>query len=385
VNPRRFAPSLCTATAAFAAAACLAAGAARAESPAPDPALEAALRLQEAFGEVAERVLPSVVGLTVYGPRSASAAPPPQPAWRESDVDLYPGMEPRRSASGFFVSADGYILSVEHPFVDPKTGEAEKLIDAELADGLHLRARVVGREPTLDLAVLKIDVPGNFAPVTIGDADKIRVGNWAIAVGDPEGAAKTFAIGAVSGKPERQCYQDQMTRTLLQAALTVSPEAYGGPLVDIRGAVIGILQPRKSATPGVPSSSERGIEYALPINLAMTIYEPMVARATKRSPWLGISVLELSFRLRKQIEKPPLTGIYIDNVFEPSPASRAGIQVGDVLTEMGGHKILTVADFQQWLYLFGIGETVSLELSRGGRLLHPKVVIEERPSTATTH
>lgn len=363
----------------------MAAGLARAESTAaPASGLDLAVQLQDAFSALAERVFPSVVGLTVYRPRPEPAPKGPEPAWRESEAERYPGLEPRRSASGFFVSEDGYLLSVAHPFVDPETGEAEAVIDAELADGAHVRARLVGREPTLDLAVLKIDLPRRFEPVTIGDGDAVRIGHWAIALGDPEGAARTFATGTISGRPERECYQDQMTRTLLQTSLRVGPEAYGGPLVDIRGAVVGILQPRKSSTPGRLAAREPGSEYALPIGLAMTIYEPMVARATKRSPWLGISVLELSHRLRRQIEDPPLTGIYIDNVFDPSPASSAGIEVGDVLTRMDDHRILTVSDFQQWLYLFGIGESVQLEVSRGGETLRPTVTIEERPASATT-
>jgi serine protease Do len=189
-------------------------------------------------------------------------------------------------------------------------------------------------------------------------------------------------VGTLAARAERQCYQEQLTATLLQASLVVNPESFGGPLVDIRGRVVGMLVPP-------PLASTQGTTYALPIDLALNLYEALKVTESRRSPWLGVSVLELATaRRRASSDSPridlPSTGVYIDDVFEPSPASRAGIRVGDSLVAIDGQRLLSVLDFQKWLYLAGIGHEVSLELHRAGETLVKRVQVEERPASATT-
>jgi serine protease Do len=121
---------------------------------------------------------------------------------------------------------------------------------------------------------------------------------------------------------------------------------------------------------------------ALPINLAMTIYRALKVAESERSPWIGISVLELNAALRARLRSAPLTGIAIDDVFEPSPASRSDIRVGDVLTRMDDHAIMSVADFQTWLYILGIDARVRLEIVRDGKTLRKDVTIQQRPNAA---
>jgi S1-C subfamily serine protease len=113
-----------------------------------------------------------------------------------------------------------------------------------------------------------------------------------------------------------------------------------------------------------------------------TLYDALRAKASTESPWLGISVLELDWRLRQKLGKSPRTGIYIDDVYEPSPASRAGIQPGDVLVSMGGQRLLTVSDFQRWLYLFGIDAAIEVEVWRDGKTGTHTLKIEQRPAAA---
>jgi S1-C subfamily serine protease len=155
---------------------------------------------------------------------------------------------------------------------------------------------------------------------------------------------------------------------------------FGGPLVNIRGEVIGLTIPGDAGAAPIASGG-RPVN-ALPINLAMTIYRALKVKESERSPWIGISVLELGAALRARIKSPPLTGIYIDDVFDPSPASRAGIRVGDVLTWMDDQPMLGVSDFQTWLYLLGIDRSVTLEIVRGGTKLRKQLTIEQRPGSA---
>jgi S1-C subfamily serine protease len=288
-----------------------------------------------------------------------------------------------RSGSGFLVTGDGDILT-SRGVVSPSGSPAkDQIVDVELTGNVHCRARVVGIEPTIDLAVLRIVAPIPVRPVAIGDSDRVRVGYWAIAVGDPPGPSKTFAPGTIAARPERECYQEHRTSTLLQSSVTIDAEGLGGPLVNLRGEVIGLTIPDPGSLAEVAAEGNRPVS-ALPINLAMTIYRALKVAESERSPWIGISVLDLNVRLRNRIPSAPLTGIYIDDVFAPSPASRAGVQVGDVLTKMDDHTIFAVPDFQTWLYLLGIDAAVTLELHRDGKTLRKVVTIQQRPPSAAT-
>ncbi len=363
-----------------------------------DVALSTALRLQDAFARVADRVLPSVVTVSVFersAERKAGApAPSPAPAeaWRAADyaLALYPGFDRAHSGSGF-AAPEGLILTC-HSNVTRANGAPAEVIDVELADGQHVLSRVVGAEPSINLAVLALDVvsaqrPPVVTPVELGDSDAVRVGHWTIGIGDPWGPDRAYSVGTLAANAQRACYQEQLTATLLQASLAVHREAYGGPLVDIRGRVVGMLLP----PPGGVALAPRGVEYALPIGLAMNVGHALAVSESRRSPWLGCSVLELATIHKKARDagtpppRLPRTGVCIDDVFDPSPASRAGIRVGDCLVSIDGNRLLSVLDFQKWLYLSGIGRKVRLEVFRDGSTRTLDVAIEARPSTATTH
>lgn len=344
----------------------------------PDPGLAIALELEDVFGRVAQRVLPSVVGVSSW--RRTSGAPAPPSGWSTagSEADRHPGFELARAGSGFFVTTDGYLLTCHHLLIDPKTHELGALFEVEFDGNLRYRARIIGLEPTVDLAVLKVDVPFATRPATLGDPERVRVGRWAIAVGDPPGVERTFAPGTIAARPERDCYQENRTATLLQTSIRAGSGVYGGPLVDIHGEVIGLSVPPSS----MAASIEGSPVFGLPIELATTLYEALKIKESQRSPWLGFSVLELGWQLRRRLPWAPMTGIYIDDVFTPSPASRAGVRVGDVLHAMDGQRMLSVADFQRWLYLYGVGHTVRLEIYREGERLEIEAPIELRPQTA---
>jgi serine protease Do len=362
-----------------------------------DPGLAVALQLQDAFTRIAERVLPSVVGVTsfVEDPDWTLEKLTAERGmeWIQANAEdlRYPGYRKLRSGSGFLVSDDGYVLSANHVVRDEQ-GEVAKMVSVELRDGRHVTSRVVGAEPTIDLAVLQLleltdPAERKVPPVTLGDSDAMQVGHWVIALGNPPGPDVTYAVGTLAARPEQQCYQADLSRTLFQTSVTIPPESYGGPLVDIRGRVIGIDVP---APPRVDLDERGGrSSYALPIGLALNIYEALKVAQSDRSPWIGVSVLDLPGARRRLGSRAraiefPRTGIYIDDVFDPSPAFAAGIRPGDFLTGMGTHRVLSVADFQKWLYLGGIGSPVELELFREGKAVKHTVTIEQRPPEATT-
>lgn len=374
------------------------ASASQAVDAAAEPGLAVALQLQDAFAGVAARVFPSVVGVTGYV-KDAAWSPEQKrdaggPLWTNAGIDAlrYPGYRPVRSGSGFVVDEAGLVVTRDR-LLRGEQDEIAALVDVELADHTHRVATVVGSEPTLDLAVLQIAEPSDGTsqsppPVALGDSDRLAIGQWVLALGDPPGNEQTFAVGIVSAPPVRQCYQQELSATRVQSSLAIPERALGGPVVDIQGRVVGlgVGEPRGAAPP--PGSPGTG--HVLPINLVLNLYEALKVAHSTRSPWIGVSVLELDrvARTAAATEKAkaamPVNGIGIDDVFVPSPAASAGVKPGDFLVEMGGHAIQSVGDFQKWMYVLGIGAKVELGLVRDGQPLRVTATIEARPPEATT-
>lgn len=347
--------------------------------------LDVARRLERTFTQVAERVLPSVVGISLFR-RQAETSPKGGaaergPGWQQDGLDdLYPGYRRIRSRSGLLATEDGYVLTSGHLF-EPKDAPAtDTILDVEANGGQHFRAWVVGIEPTVDLAVLKVEAPIGRPAATFGDSDSVRTGRFAIAVGDPPGPELTFAFGTISARAAQECYQEDRTATLLQWSGRIPAESFGGPLVDLDGRVIGITVP--SSDEVLRPGRNEGSANALPIKLVGTLFEALKLKQSTRSPWLGIAVRPLTWDQRRAMKAPQFGGIEIVNVFDPSPASRAGIRLGDLLMEMDGNRINAVHDFQYWLYLSGIDKAVTLKLFREGQYLERRATIEVRPASA---
>jgi len=377
-----------------------------------DAAIGTAIQLQDAFSSVAARVFPRVVGVTGYV-RDASytpeqSAPGRGPVWTAASVDAlrYPGYRPLRSGSGFLVDDEGFVLSRDQ-LLRSDAGELVDLVDVELADHSHRVASIVGSEPALDLGVLQLGEPdaasgtAPFAPalVELGDAERLAVGHWLLALGDPPGAEQNLAVGIVAAPPARQCYQQEISATRLQSSLVIPERARGGPVVDIQGRVVGLSvgEPRVAAGASAPAAAAPAPAsvggsapgHVLPINLVLNLYEALKIAHSTRSPWIGVSVLELDrVAAARDPSRPapalPVNGVGIDDVFVPSPAVAAGVRTGDFLVELGGQPVQSVADFQKWMYVNGIGKKVELGLLRDGKPLRVSVTIEARPAEATT-
>ena len=380
------------------AASALAAPAAAPAAPAPvRPAAPAAAKARSTDGlpdaitvmqktervleSLAKRVNPAVVNIRrfvkdeAWWARLKSSAP--GAGWQVVPVtdQVHPGHRPLPGGSGFLVSADGYIMTLRRVVVDPQTNEPATFVEVE-AESQSYTAEVVSLEPTLDLAILKITAPDPFPFLKFGDSSKAVAGHWAIAFGDPDGHDRTLLPGFVAVSPARECYQDDMTATYMQTSVSVPDGALGGPLVNLRGEVIG-LNAR-----GLPPQER--MHLAVPSNIVTAIFNAMLVSQNKESPWIGISVLAPNDTLQKKLGGP-IRGIVIDNVFEPSPASRAGIRVNDVLNSIDGRPIARVADFQSILYERGPGSRVRLGLVRAKKPLELEITIERRPAEALTH
>lgn len=355
-------------------------------SLAPDAA--ALLASQRAITDIVARIEPALVTVRRFVRDDkwwAAATAKPGKAgegWQlVPDRDLlYPDHRPLPGASGFVITEDGYILTLNRLVVLDNGDEAD-IVDCAIGEQ-HYKASIIAREPTIDLAILKVNASMRLPFAPLGNSADLDAGSFLLAFGVPDGTRHVVAPGLVTQVPNRECYQDQMSATYVQTSVAFDGGALGGPVVDGSGNVVGIATNRGAHAP--VDTLDLGPGFALPTNLAMAIYQSLLARRSRVSPWLGVSVLRLTRNERRAAGAPDSVGILIDNVFAPSPAATLDIRVGDILTHMRGEMIHTVYDFQRILYAVGVGRDVKLVLVRKGDRLEKTARIEKRPPEAIT-
>ncbi len=267
--------------------------------------------------------------------------------------------------SGFIISKDGYILTNNHV-----VGEAD-LIKVKLADGREFKAKVVGTDPQSDVAVIKIN--GHDLPtLPLGDSDRIQVGEWVIAIGNPFGLTQTVTVGVVSAKGRSRIgitdYED-----FIQTDAAINPGNSGGPLINIHGEAIGINTAIFSKSGGY-----MGIGFAIPINMAKAIEKQLIAHGKVVRGWLGVVIQGIDEDLAKSFGLRDTEGALVAEVQKGSPAYKAGIEQGDVIRKMNGEKVTNVDDLRNKIALTSPGTKVTFEILRNGKKKTVEVVIGER-------
>jgi len=350
--------------------------------------------LQREFAAIAAAAAPSIVTVRTYARNTANAASnAPTTGWEGATVNQdYFGYRLASAGSGFVVDASGEILTCAH-VVLTKEAALPDLVDVETSDGARILCEVIGTEPTVNLAMLRCVVypaghPGKLVPLRMGDSDALKRGQWVFGLGDPAGAEAYFGVGNFIAVPTRECYQDQLSAFYMQCALVAPPQAYGGPLLDLNGDVVGILAPR-DATPGNDGAQPRyGVEFALPTKIVSGLYATIRQVHSFVSPWLGFSVMSRAeIAAAKGVDAfnamtKPANGILLETVFRPSPASEVDLRPGDFLVRFGDYKVFSPVDFQRYLYLAGVGTHVTLDIFRDGQTLKKELVVQRRPPEA---
>jgi len=275
--------------------------------------------------------------------------------------------------SGVLMSEDGYILTNNHV-----VSGAQKIV-VTLQDKTVYKGddvEVVGTDARTDLAVLKIHSDKKLQPVRLGNSDEIRIGDWAIAVGNPLGLNGSVTVGVISAKdrsgltlPEGPSQQD-----FLQTDAAIHPGNSGGPLLNIKGEVIGINAAIASRT-----GSWQGIGFAIPINLAVTVYEQLIERGKVVRGWLGVYIQELTGDLMEALDSEK--GVLVSDVIEDSPAEHAGFEPGDVIVEYDGKDIESVAQLQGVVAATPPGTKVKMRILRDGKAKELKLEIGEMPAS----
>ena len=259
------------------------------------------------------------------------------------------------------MSPDGYIVTNNHVVED-----AEQ-IKVKLADGNEYDAKVVGRDPKTDLALIKIDGAKNLHALKLGNSEDLKVGSWVVAVGSPFGLEQTVTQGIVSGKGRvigSGPYDD-----FIQTDASINPGNSGGPLINMQGEVIGVN------TAIYPSG--QGIGFAIPINMVKTVALQLEKNGVVTRGWLGIGIQEITPALEKSFDLKDKRGVLVGDVFSGSPAEKAGIERGDIILQFDGKEVTDSKDLPRIVASTPVGKDVTMLLLRNGKQIERTVKIGE--------
>jgi len=340
--------------------------------------------LSASFAEIARRVEPAVVNIETTQPQIEVSEKDEDKEDQDSTnplLDMFrrrPRTPTRGVGSGFLVSPKGYILTNYHVIQDAAR------ISVGLQSGEKYRGNVVGFDPETDVAVIKIDAPKDLPTVTLGDSNAAQVGDWVLAMGSPFGLDQTVTAGIIS-KKERESPYFNVFQRFLQTDAAINRGNSGGPLVNMRGEVIGMNSQIATST-----GDYNGIGFALPANETNFVYKQLIAQGKVKRGYLGITLESVHDEYAKVFSLSEARGAIITMVAptennEPTPAAKAGLQPGDIIVEFEGAAVANAQDLIQRVASTPVGQQVTLTFLRdvNGKLDKKtvNVALSERPAS----
>jgi serine protease Do len=318
------------------------------------------------FSQVAETVSPAVVNINTV--TRVSGRTPVEEFFGDELLRRFRGdpserPQPQRSlGSGVIVDASGIVLTNAHVV------EGATEIEVATADGKKHKAKVMGADRKTDLAVLKLQGGGPYPAASLGDSDRVKVGDWVLAIGSPFGLQQTVTAGIISAKGRsigQGPYDD-----FLQTDAAINPGNSGGPLVNMSGEVIGINSAILSRSGG-----NVGIGFSIPVNMAKRIYTELAAKGKITRGWLGVSIQALSPDLAKGFGLKEPNGVLISDVVQDSPAAQAGVAAGDIIIEFDRKKVDSPQELQKVVAATAPGRAVPLKVwrDRSEKMLEIKI------------
>ncbi|MGQ9554189.1 MAG: S1C family serine protease [Anaerolineae bacterium] len=340
-------------------------------TPLPTQLLQALVLLDDALANVYDRVSPSVVYISVV---------------RQGMLG-----EGFGTGSGWIWDTNGHIVTNNHVV------EGADRIRVRFGDQLEADATIVGTDPDSDLAVIRVDIAAEFlVPAELGDSAQVRVGQTAIAIGNPFGFERTMTSGIVSavGRVNLQASGFSLPN-LIQTDTAINPGNSGGPLLDIYGRVIGVTTMIYSLT-----GEFSGIGFAVPVNTVKRVVPALIETGHYAHPYLGITGLAVTPTLAEALELPVDRGALVEAVTEGGPAERAGIRAGtrsvrvegysqrvvvggDIIIAIDGQLVGDMDDLIAYLEAYSVGDQVTLTVIREGDQMDVEVTLAERPVTAS--
>jgi len=321
----------------------------------------------EAIVEASARIEPAVVNIdTFMRPRRAT----------QLEDFFTPREAMRGSGSGVIISPDGYIVTNHHV-----VRGADEIV-VSLPDGRRFLGKTVGADEQSDIAVIKVNAT-SLPTAELGDSDKLRVGEWVIAVGNPLGLGSTVTVGVVSALNRRRLLVEgeRYLEVAIQTDAAINQGNSGGALANIHGQVIGI----NTAIAASPGGGSIGIGFAIPINHVKKVVRDIIARGgTVRypRPWMGISLEAVSPSAMRQLGLPDLNGVLVADVLPGGPADQAGLRPNDVIRRFDNRRVRTTQDLLAEIMGRQPGDRVEVGVWRNGKEATVTVTIGTRPETA---
>lgn len=327
------------------------------------------------FRRVADNVTPAVVYIQVEVPLGQDVS---REWYRNFDGDprrrFFPD-DPRRQSvgSGVLISAQGYVATNYHVV------ENAENIQVTLADKRTFDARVIGTDSATDLAVLKIEADDDFPVVRIGDSDRVQVGEWVLAVGNPFRLTSTVTAGIVSatGRQVNIIEDDFGIEDFIQTDAAINPGNSGGAVVNLDGELVGI-----ATAIATESGSYEGYGFAVPVNLMERVAGDIIEFGEVRRGYLGVKIQNVDDRVARRLGMDRIVGIYINEVTEGGSAGLAGIREGDVILSVGERSVNASNELQSTIARKRPGEVLDVGVWRDGRILQLEVELQSRNSPA---
>lgn len=316
------------------------------------------------FAKMAKKLKPAVVNISTSKNIKAQRRHPSMDPFQEYFEKFFEVPRQRRErnlGSGFIISDDGYILTNNHVV----SGADE--IKVKLSDGREFTGEVKGRDEKLDLALIKIQAKGNLPVAPLGDSDKLEVGEWVMAIGNPFGLAQTVTAGIVSAQGRvigSGPYDD-----FIQTDASINPGNSGGPLFNTAGEVVGINT--------AIVAGGQGIGFAIPVNLAKSIITQLKETGKVTRGWLGVSLQMVTPELAQSFGLESEKGGLIAEVLPGSPAEKAGLQGGDIILEFDGHTINEMNQLPRIVAATPVGKKVKVLVQRDEKKITIPVTIEQ--------
>ena len=356
--------------------------------------LRVANALSSAFREVASHVLPSVVAIenrpdpswqtakqptapdgNSMGQANPFEGTPLEDFFRNQNPSNSGPMSPRQSprfqggiGSGVIIDSAGIVLTNNHVVA----GGGRVTIKTQ--DGREFVATEVLTDPQTDIAVVKFQGTPDLVAASIGDSDQMEVGDWVVALGQPFGLEGTVTTGIVSAKNRGIGITDR--ENFIQTDAAINPGNSGGPLVNLRGEIIGISTAISSQGGG-----NNGVGFAVPSNLAHWVSDQLLASGHVNRSYLGVSIQPVSYELSTQLGVAPNSGVAVTNVFPKTPAEKAGLKAGDVISKFGGAVVTTPQQLQLAVERATTGQVTIINVVRDGKPIELKYLGESAPQT----
>ncbi|HOY17911.1 MAG TPA: trypsin-like peptidase domain-containing protein [Haliscomenobacter sp.] len=318
------------------------------------------------FVQAAQKATPSVVNITAKIARTTRSS--------QDDFFFFPfggrggGGPAEGSGSGVIYSENGYIITNNHVV------EGANELEVTLSDNRKYKATLIGADKKTDLAVIKIDATG-LSPAEMGNSDAVRIGEWALAVGNPFDLTSTVTAGIISAKGRNidLLGKGAAIEAFIQTDAAVNPGNSGGALVDAEGRLIGINTAIATRT-----GSFQGYSFAIPVNLARRVVDDIINFGDYKRPYLGVTILELDSDLAKELSVDASQGVVIDELVEGGSAQYAGLQVKDVIVGIDGREVKSVPELQEVIGRAKVGDTVNLKVLRKSKSIIVPVKLREQ-------